>query len=81
MTITRQQMHTLRLLRKEPARRVYRTHYPDDYTSVHTDAQKPVTGMLHRLFSRGYATVTPNDRNMAVLTDKGRAVIVAQRSC
>jgi hypothetical protein len=25
--------------------------------------------------------VTPNDRNMAVLTDKGRAVIVAQRSC
>jgi hypothetical protein len=81
MTITRQQMHTLRLLRKEPARRVYRTHYPDDYTWVHTDAQKPVTGTLHRLFSRGYATVTPNDRNMAVLTDKGRAVIVAQRSC
>jgi hypothetical protein len=77
MTITQQQLHTLRLLRKEPARRVYRPHYPDDYSWVHKDAQKPVTGTLHRLFSRGYATVTPNDRNMAVLTEKGRAVVAA----
>ncbi len=77
MTITQQQLHTLRLLRKEPARRVYRPHYPDDYSWVYKDAQKPVTGTLHRLFSRGYATVTPNDRNMAVLTEKGRAVVAA----
>jgi hypothetical protein len=75
MTITQQQLHTLRLLRKEPARRVYRPHYPDDYSWVHKDAQKPVTGTLHRLFSRGYATVTPDDRNLAVLTEKGRAVV------
>lgn len=75
MTITQQQLHTLRLLCKEPARRVYRPHYPDDYSWVHKDAQKPVTGTLHRLFSRGYATVTPNDRNLAVLTDRGRAVV------
>ena len=75
MTITQQQLHTLRLLRQEPARRVYRPHYPDDYSWVHKDAQKPVTGTLHRLFSRGYATVTPNDRNLAVLTDRGRAVV------
>jgi hypothetical protein len=80
MAITQQQLHTLRLLRKEPARRVYRPHYPDDYSWVHKDAQKPVTGTLHRLFSRGYATVTPNDRNMAVLTEKGRAVVAARRS-
>jgi DNA-binding MarR family transcriptional regulator len=77
MTITQQQLHTLRLLREEPARRIYRPHYPDDYSWVHKDAQKPVTGTLHRLFSRGYATVTPNDRNMAVLTEKGRAVVAA----
>ena len=77
MAITQQQLHTLRLLRKEPARRVYRPHYPDDYSWVHKDTQKPVTGTLHRLFSRGYATVTPNDRNMAVLTEKGRAVVAA----
>jgi hypothetical protein len=77
MAITQQQLHTLRLLRQEPARRVYRPHYPDDYSWVHKDAQKPVTGTLHRLFSRGYATVTPNDRNMAVLTEKGRAVVAA----
>ncbi len=77
MAITQQQLHTLRLLRKEPAHRVYRPHYPDDYSWIHKDAQKPVTGTLHRLFSRGYATVTPNDRNMAVLTEKGRAVVAA----
>ena len=75
MAITRQQLHTLRLLRKEPARRVYRPHYPDDYSWVHTGAQKPVTGTLHRLFSRGYATLSPNDRNIAVLTERGRAVV------
>ena len=80
MTITQQQLHTLRLLRQEPARRVYRPHYPDDYSWVHKDAQKPVTGTLHRLFSRGYATVTSNDRNIAVLTDKGRAVVTARGS-
>jgi hypothetical protein len=80
MTITQQQLHTLRLLRKEPARRIYRPHYPDDYSWVHKDAQKPVTGTLHRLFSRGYAMVTPNDRNMAVLTEKGHAVVAARRS-
>ena len=77
MTITQPQLHTLRLLRNEAARRVYRPHYPDDYSWVHKDTQKPVTGTLHRLFSRGYATVTPNDRNMAVLTEKGRAVVAA----
>ena len=75
MTITRQQLHTLRLLRKEAARRVYRTHYPDDYTWVHKDAQKPVTTMLHRLFISGHVTLSPTDRNMAVLTDRGCAVV------
>ena len=81
MTITQQQLHTLRLLRKEPARRVYRPYYPDDYSWVHKDAQKPVTGTLHRLFSRGYATLNPSDRNMAVLTEKGRAAVTALGSC
>jgi hypothetical protein len=79
MTITQQQLHTLRLLRKEPARRVYRPHYPDDYSWVHNDAQKPITATLHRMFSRGYAAVAPNDRNMAVLTDRGHAVVATLR--
>ena len=51
MTITRQQLHTLRLLRKEAARRVYWSHRAHDYTWVHKDARKPVTMMLHRLFT------------------------------
>ena len=77
MAITRQQLHTLRLLRKEAALRVYRTHYAHDYTWVHKDAQRPLTVMLHRLFSSGYATVSPNYRNRAVPTEKGRAVVAA----
>ncbi len=75
MTITQQQLHTLRLLRKGPARRVYRPYYPDDCSWIHKDAQKPVTATLHRLFSRGYATIAEDDRNLAVLTEKGRAVV------
>jgi hypothetical protein len=77
MTITRQQLHTLRLLRKEAARRVYWSHRAHDYTWVHKDAQKPVTTMLHRLFTSGHATLSPSDRNMAVLTEKGRAAVNA----
>ncbi len=75
MTVTRQQLHTLRLLRKEAALRVYRTHYSDDYSWVHKDAEKPVTAMLHRLFISGHVTLSPTDRNMAVLTERGRAVV------
>ena len=81
MTMTQQQLRTLRLLRKGPAYRVYRPHYPDDYSWLHKDAQKPVTGTLHRLFSSGHATLSPTDRNMAVLTEKGRAAITALGSC
>ncbi len=81
MTITRQQLHTLRLLRKEPACQVYRTHRAEYYTWIHKDAQKPITTILHRLFSSGYATLSSNDRNMAVLTDKGRAVVTTLGSC
>jgi hypothetical protein len=81
MSISQQQLHTLRLLRKEAARRVYRTHYSDDYTWVHKDAQKPVTTMLHRLFISGHATLSPSDKNIAVITEKGRAVVAARGSC
>ena len=81
MTITRQQLHTLRLLRKEAARRVYWSHRTHDYTWVHEGAQKPVTTMLHRLFTSGHATLSPSDRNMAVLTEKGRAAVTALGSC
>jgi hypothetical protein len=77
MTITGQQLQTLRLLRKEAALRVYRTHYAHDYTWVPKDTQRSLTVMLHSLFSSGYATVSPNYRNRAVPTEKGRAVVAA----
>ena len=75
MTITQPQLYTLRLLRKEPARRFYWSNRSHDYTWVHKDAQKPITTMLHRQFSSGYARLSSNDRNMAVLTERGRAVV------
>ena len=81
MTITQPQLRTLRLLRKEAARRVYWSHRTHDYTWVHKDAQKPVTGTLHRLFCSGHATLSPTDRNMAVLTEKGRAAVIVLSSC
>ena len=43
MTITQLQLHTLRLLRKEAALRVYRSNHAHDYTWVHKDAQAPIT--------------------------------------
>ena len=80
MTISQKQLHTLQLLRKEAARRVYRPHRADDYTWVHKDAPAPVTTMLHRLFISGHVTLSATDKNMAVLTDKGRAVIATSGS-
>jgi hypothetical protein len=81
MTITQPQLHTLRLLRKEAARRFYWSHRSHDYTWVHEGAQAPVTTMLHRLFISGHATLSPSDRNLAVLTEKGRAAVTALASC
>ena len=81
MAISKAQLHTLRLLHQAPAHRVYRTPRAGDYTWKHENAQASLTSTLHRLFISGYATVSSNDRNMAVLTEKGRAVMAAQRSC
>ena len=81
MTITQPQLHTLRLLRKEAARRFYWSHRSHDYTWVHKDVQTPITTMLHRLFCSGHATLSPTDRNRAVLTEKGRAAVIVLSSC
>jgi hypothetical protein len=51
MTITRQQLHTLRLLRKEPACRVYRTHRAEYYTWIH----KAPMPLAHLMFGEVYA--------------------------
>jgi hypothetical protein len=78
MTISEAQLRTLKLLHKDAARRVYRSNRPDDYSWIHDDARVPLTPTLHRLFSRGYAMISPENRNVAVLTEKGRAVVAAQ---
>jgi hypothetical protein len=79
MTISQAQLRTLSLLHKKPACRVYRTERAGDYTWVHNDLRPTAT--LHKLFSSGYAMISPDNQNMAVLTEKGREVLIARGSC
>jgi hypothetical protein len=81
MTISIAQLRTLRLLEAGPAHRVYRSGRAGEYTWVHEQATRTLTGPLHRLFSYGCATVRPDNRDVAVITEKGRAVLAAQGSC
>ncbi|WP_162820660.1 hypothetical protein [Microvirga calopogonii] len=78
MSITQAQLRTLNLLHAKPASRVYRSDRFGDYTWVHDDAEVRLTATLHKLFSSGYATLSPDNRNAAVLTAKGRAVLAAR---
>jgi hypothetical protein len=81
MTISQAQLRTLGLLDTKPAWRVYRSDRAGDYTWVHDNAEVRLTQTLHKLFSSGYAMLSPENRNMAVLTAKGRATLAAQCSC
>jgi len=78
MNISQAQLRTLNLLHKKPACRVYRSDRSCDYTWVHDDADARLTATLHRLFSRGYAMISPENHNVAVLTAKGREVLAAR---
>jgi hypothetical protein len=78
MTISQAQLRTLSLLDRKPARRVYRSDRADDYSWVHDDTHISLTVTLHRLFSSGYAMLSPDNRNVAVLTAKGRATLIAR---
>ena len=78
MAITEAQLRTLRLLEKKAAHRVYRSERAGDYSWVHEDACVALTPTLHRLFNGGYATVSTDNRDVAVITSKGRAVVAAQ---
>jgi DNA-binding PadR family transcriptional regulator len=81
MTVTQPQLRTLSLLDKKPACRVYRSNRVGDYTWMHDDAHVSLTPTLHKLFSSGYATITPENRDVAVLTEKGREVLAARGGC
>ena len=78
MAISEAQLRTLRLLNKRPAHRVYRSQRGDDYLWTHEDSRIALTPTLHRLFSSGYATVSSNNRDVAVITQKGCAVVAAR---
>ena len=81
MTISPAQLRTLSLLDKKPACRVYRSGRSDDYSWVHDDAHVRLTATLHKLFSSGYATISPDNRDVAVLTEKGRDVVAVRAVC
>jgi hypothetical protein len=78
MTISQAQWRTLNLLDKKPAYRVYRSDRADDYSWVHDDTRISLTQTLHRLFSSGYAMISPENRNVAVLTEKGREMVAVR---
>jgi hypothetical protein len=80
MAISEAQLRTLRLLNKQAAHRVYRTERAGDYTWIHEGSRIALTQTLHRLFSSGYATMSNDNRNVAVITQKGRAVVAARGS-
>ena len=81
MTISQAQWRTLNLLDTKPAYRVYRSDRADDYSWVHDDGHVRLTATLHKLFSRGYAMTSPENRNVAVLTEKGREMVAVRGSC
>jgi len=81
MTISQAQLRTLNLLGKKPAHRVYRSDRSDDYSWVHDDAHVRLTATLHKLFSSGYAMLSPDNRDVAVLTEKGRDVVAVRGGC
>ena len=80
MTISEAQLRTLRLLNQQAAHRVYRSQRAGDYTWTHENSRIALTPTLHRLFSSGYATVSRDNRDVAVITQKGRAVVAARGS-
>ena len=81
MTISKAQLRTLRLLNKQAAHRVYRSKRAGDYIWTHEDSRIALTQTLHRLFSSGYATVSNDNRDVAVITQKGRAAVAARGFC
>ncbi|MBL0403722.1 hypothetical protein JKG68_07080 [Microvirga aerilata] len=81
MTISEAQLRTLRLLNKQAAHRVHRSKRAGDYIWTHEGSRIALTQTLHKLFSSGYATVSNDNRDVAVITQKGRAVIAARGSC
>jgi hypothetical protein len=81
MTISQAQLRTLSLLHTKPACRVYRSNRAGDYTWVHDDTHVRLTVTLHRLFSSGYAMLSPENRNVAVLTEKGREMVAVRGGC
>jgi DNA-binding PadR family transcriptional regulator len=81
MTVSEAQLRTLRLRQNKAARRVYRSGRAGEYSWKHEDAPAALTPTLHKLFSSGHATVSPENRDMAVITHKGRAVLAARGTC
>jgi hypothetical protein len=45
---------------------------------MHDDTHVRLTSTLHRLFSNGYAMISPDNRNVAVLTEKGPEVVAVR---
>ena len=79
MAVSKAQLCTLKLLHMGAARRVYRSWRAGDYTWIHEQTDGSITPTLHRLLTSGHAAISPDDDDMAVITEKGRAVVALTR--
>jgi hypothetical protein len=80
MAVSKAQLRTLNLLNKQAAHRVYRSQSgralgAGDYVWVHADTHVSLTPTLHRLFVSGHATISTESKDIAVITEKGRAIV------
>jgi hypothetical protein len=75
-TISKAQLRTLQLLNEEFACRTYWSKRQGDYTWVHKGSGFPITVTLNQLFVRGCADLSADNRDVAVITDWGRAVLM-----
>ena len=80
LSLSPAKLRTLELLTKAPAVRHYRTPRQADYTWVHESAKvRSITQTLHQLFLDGLATVANDNRNQAVITERGREIMRMRR--
>jgi hypothetical protein len=76
MLVTKAQLRTLQLLQQQPASRIYRSGRPGDYTWGHQQAEMSITATLHKPLVSGHAQLQRGNKDVAILTGKGRSVLM-----
>jgi hypothetical protein len=76
MSMTYRGKHPWPSLRRNCARSIFWTKSLPTASTGPTDVR--LTATLHKLFCSGCAMISPDNRNVAILTGKGREVLAAR---